>query len=107
MSLYRIIYTSAAIEEFAETSLEELMKIAVSNNLTCQVTGLLLYSSGSFMQVLEGSKTAVLDIFLRIEEYERHGNIFVLEEGYIEKRDFGRFSMGFRTLGKEAVKEYP
>lgn len=54
--MYHLIYTSYAIEPFDEAKLIELLKKARENNRLLDITGMLLYVNGKFMQVLEGKR---------------------------------------------------
>jgi hypothetical protein len=66
------------------------------------VTGLLLYMDGNFIQALEGEKEEVLSTHERIANDPRHRGLITLLQGDIEKRDFGDWSMGFRSLDKDS-----
>ena len=64
--LIHCIYTSAAVGEFTESDIMELLTIAKDNNAKLDVTGMLLYDSGSFFQILEGKASAVETLFRKI-----------------------------------------
>ena len=57
---------------------------------------LLLYADGNVMQVLEGEKAVVLELFQTIKLDKRHSGIFVLVEQEIAARQFASWSMGFK-----------
>jgi hypothetical protein len=67
------------------------------------VTGVLLYQSGSFMQVLEGEPAIVEQIFAKIQRDPRHRDVLVLLRGNIETRNFGDWSMGFVDVRASAI----
>ena len=94
-NLHRLIYVSAARDEMSTQELDGLLAIARRNNTAASVTGLLLYHDGSFFQVLEGPKDAVMRIFSTIERDPRHGRVIVLQTKTAEARAFPNWSMGY------------
>jgi hypothetical protein len=99
MALIHLVYVSSACGDLDDAELDHILASAVRRNSQQQVTGILLYVGGNFMQVLEGEATAVDEVFAHIERDPRHTNIIVLEREPIPERSFGRWSMGFRRLG--------
>lgn len=100
MSLVQLLYVSSATSDDLQD--EELLKIldsSVSNNTKLGITGMLLYSRGTFMQVLEGSEEAINEVYRRICQDPRHHNVQTLYRDKIQHRDFPQWSMGFRKLG--------
>lgn len=57
--MFRLIYVSSATAPFTEQQLEELLQESRRNNLSADITGMLLYREGKFMQTLEGPEVAV------------------------------------------------
>jgi hypothetical protein len=56
-------------------------------NHEANVTGVLVYHDGNFLQALEGDETAIRAIFSRIEKDPRHGDVRVLHSnGSLGKR---------------------
>lgn len=92
---HRLIYVSAAREEMSDQKLDGILAIARRNNEAAGVTGLLLYHDGSFFQVLEGPKDAVMGIFSMIERDHRHAGVIVLQTKTAETRAFPTWSMGY------------
>lgn len=107
MALIHLIYVSAAAHEFSTAELDRLLAQAARNNSGDQLTGMLLYAGGSFMQVLEGEEDAVDRTFARISRDGRHGSIMVLEREPIEARAFPEWHMGFRRLGSDDSARHP
>jgi hypothetical protein len=68
---------------------------------------MLLYASGSFLQVLEGDEAAIDEVFARISADDRHHNIVVIARERVAARDFGAWSMGFRGVNADDVKALP
>ncbi len=61
------------------------------------VSGMLLYKSGSFLQVLEGEAGDVEALIATIERDPRHEDVRILRKD-AGPRQFGEWSMGFQNL---------
>ncbi|MGA2685989.1 MAG: BLUF domain-containing protein [Verrucomicrobiota bacterium] len=106
-SLYRIVYTSTATEPLGRTELMELLKGSVRRNTRAGITGLLLYQGGAFMQVLEGEKAALVELFEKISHDPRHRHIIRLIQGPIQERYFPNSAMAFRDLDSPELRRLP
>ena len=94
--MHQIVYTSSARHEFSPADLEKLLVSARMHNKAVGVTGMLVFHDGAFLQALEGEKRAVNEIFARIQNDPRHGDLAVLYRGPgPEQRVFGEWSLGF------------
>ena len=93
--VYQLVYISRATGEMNDQQLGEILSIARSKNATVDVSGMLLYQSGSFIQVLEGDEADVDRIFAKIEGDSRHSDAQVLLRGHVEERAFDGWSMGY------------
>ncbi len=85
----------------------DLLAKARENNTQLDVTGMLVYHDGNFLQVLEGSEAAVQSLFDTIRQDERHGSVIKLFERSIQQRQFKDWSMAFRQLDDAAVRALP
>jgi hypothetical protein len=93
-----IVYVSSASRSFDERELLRMLKTFQVNNTKSNISGLLLYKGGNFMQAIEGPKTAVQALFERIQKDPRHTGVFKLLERPITEREFSNFSMGFQNV---------
>ncbi|MEM7519108.1 MAG: BLUF domain-containing protein, partial [Planctomycetota bacterium] len=102
--VYRLIYSSIATVAFSSPELVELLRRSRISNAERGITGMLLYHSGSFLQVLEGEREEVESLFRKIERDPRHGGTLILvkETG---PRTFGEWSMGFAELDAQTLNE--
>ena len=91
-----------------------LLRTSRSNNERSGLTGLLVYSRGSFLQVLEGRESSVDATFERILTDPRHSACEIVREERIFEPDFGEWLMGFwsneisspqRAVGMVSVTE--
>lgn len=107
--MFRLVYVSSAAEPFSQNELLDLLTKARAKNHRLDVTGMLLYKDGNFMQVLEGEETVVRGLFESIERDARHFGVIVLleefvqEESEIEGRAFADWSMGFRNFADPEI----
>lgn len=104
MQLTQIIYTSRIDPQLAlsaqtlSNALAEIHRISQRNNARCDVSGLLLYSKGHFLQVLEGRATTLERIYQKIAADPRHSDIESLCRTPIVDRNFGNWNMGLLDL---------
>lgn len=66
-----LVYVSSAVKLFSSAELQQLLRGARENNSSRDITGMLLYKDGNFMQVLEGEKEPVLALRDRISRDPR------------------------------------
>ena len=102
MKLIQLIYVSAALKLFAPAELRELLRLARIKNQRLDVTGMLLYHQGSFLQVLEGPASAVNPLLETIEADQRHHKLMLLLRREIEARNFADWKMGFVDVAAQS-----
>ena len=103
--MYYLIYVSYATAKMDVNDLRDLAKKCHQNNIEKDITGMLVYLDGKFLQVLEGNKGDVEKLFAHISTDPRHEKVRILIEGDIEKRNFEGWSMGFKMLDKQVFKD--
>jgi hypothetical protein len=92
--MLQIIYSSSARAPFTPEALDALLAKARVRNDRNKVTGMLLYHSGFFLQVLEGPEAGLIEIFSSIQRDVRH-TPSIQHRKYIDEREFQSWSMGF------------
>ena len=98
VDIISLIYVSSETKLFSDRDLVGLLAVCNRKNQSIDVTGMLLYKDGMFMQVLEGPKDVVQALYSHIEKDPRHRGAVKLLEETITKREFKEWSMGFRNL---------
>lgn len=93
--LLQVIYVSSAVRPMSDDELLALLQRSRENNARVDVTGLLLYHDGNFMQALEGSAPAVDALHAKIGQDCRHVGMLTLLRRPIAQREFADWSMGF------------
>lgn len=101
--MYYLVYTSEAERHMSEKDLEQLLFQSQRNNRQYGITGLLLYTDQKFVQVIEGEKRDILNLFKNIKSDIRHKNVKVLIQGTIGERRYAQWSMGYNSLFPEEV----
>jgi hypothetical protein len=102
--MYRLVYVSSAVNLFTDEQLAQLLEVSRRNNTAADITGMLLYVEGNFIQVLEGDETVVMTTHQRIAKDPRHCGLITLLQGREGEREFTDWSMGFRKVeGSEAA----
>jgi hypothetical protein len=104
MALIQLIYVSSDSRQLDRGDIAKMLESAVRHNAANDVTGMLLYYSGNFMQVLEGEETAIDEVMSRISADDRHQDIMEISRKTISSRDFSEWSMGFHGVSAKDVK---
>ena len=99
--LYHLVYQSVATTFLGESELGHILTHSRAWNSAHGLSGVLLFSAGDIMQVLEGSREEVEYIFDRISRDARHANVVKLSDGPIVRRQFEQWSMGFKAVRPE------
>jgi hypothetical protein len=105
--LTHLTYVSSATKLLPVEALRGLLDQARSNNERDDITGMLLYRDGNFMQTIEGPELAISALHSKLEADPRHAGVSVLLTGEREDRRFDGWSMGFRDLGDVAPSDTP
>ena len=104
-SVYQVLYRSRATRPLGEAQLQELLEYSRAYNARYQITGLLLYSDGRFVQVLEGDEAPVRALFARIQQDSRHTQVVTLREGPGPQRRFADWQMAFGHVAAPALDQ--
>lgn len=99
--LKTICYISDSQRPNSLDDLNALYEKARENNSKFNITGILIYKSGNFLQVLEGEHKTVDNTFERIAADSRHKNIFKVINTPIDQRIFQDYNFGFTIINKK------
>jgi hypothetical protein len=94
--LVRLLYASraAAPAAAAAEELGAILRQSKANNPPAGITGVLCCSDNMYLQVLEGGRTAVNQLYNRIVADPRHKDVELLSYQQIGERHFAGWSMG-------------
>jgi len=104
MALISLVYVSFANGEVSEEELKGILVKSRENNQKRNVTGMLLYRGGFFIQALEGEEDDVNAIYDVIKRDDRHRSLLVVYKTTIKSRSFNDWSMGFNVIDDETLK---
>lgn len=102
MALVELIYHSRAAEPLEETAIAELALSAAARNDELRLTGFLAAADGWFLQVLEGDRATVSELYHRIAVDPRHRELTLMRVRPIHARRFDRWNMG--VAGESALE---
>lgn len=103
--MHQIIYFSSSKKYLNPEEISELLSKSRENNLKNNITGVLLYFNGDFLQVIEGPKVALLELFEDIKKDERHTGILTVFNKTIKERHFPNWNMGFSHTDYEKLRK--
>jgi hypothetical protein len=98
--LVRLMYASRAVPAVDQEELLAILRKSKANNARSGVTGALCYSEGVFIQVLEGGRSAVNQLYNSIVADARHSDVVLLSYEEIDERRFAGWSMGQVNLSR-------
>jgi inhibitor of KinA sporulation pathway (predicted exonuclease) len=101
-----ILYLSTASHLMKEDELVSLLQVSRNNNKRKGLSGMLLYSEGTFIQLLEGDEDQLKSTYQAIEKDRRHYNIIKMLDGESSERHFPEWTMGFKSANAEEMEEF-
>jgi len=99
------VYVSSAHKLLGDHELLELLQVARKNNERRDITGMLLYRDGNFLQILEGPASAVDELLDKIKRDARHHGVILMSRRGVEERQFSEWQMAFRNMSKSHTAE--
>jgi hypothetical protein len=96
--MFYLLYASTSVKPFSDSDLTNLLTESRENNSRLDITGMLLYKEGSFLQVLEGDQVEVKGLYMKITRDPRHYFPSLIFEGFNDDRQFPDWSMGFQNI---------
>jgi Sensors of blue-light using FAD len=101
-----ITYVSSAVFAFNETTLLDLVGQCQRNNERLGITGILVYSDGNFIQVIEGADLVTHALYDRIALDARHRAVNTVAQQQIDSREFQGWSMAYNILPPKALRTH-
>ena len=97
--LVRLLYASRAVDA-SPAAIEAVLTSARQHNHESGITGILCYGGGTFLQAIEGGRSAINDLYAHIVRDPRHKEVVLLHYEEISERRFGGWTMGQVNLSK-------
>jgi len=98
--LVRLLYASRAAAPLTDSVVDTILEQSRHNNPQQGITGILCYSGEQFIQVLEGGRDEVCELFNAIVRDPRHAGVRILSYEEIAERRFGGWTMGKVEVNK-------
>lgn len=106
MALYQLIYQSKESRKLTNQDFSDLLTVSRRNNENQHITGCLFYNGGWLIQVLEGQKEQVENLYQKIKKDDRHKECNLLHFEHADKRTFSKWTMGMINLDTEKGSKY-
>ena len=105
--MFSLVFSSRAFRSLNHDDLFLLLAQSRKNNQSHNITGVLLYSHSRFIQLIEGEKDDVLELYSKIKNDIRHKEIRLILTDDIEERIFSDWSMGFSDADETEKHNIP
>jgi hypothetical protein len=93
MKLTSVTYTSLARLDLQASDLEDIHRTARDRNALDGITGLLVFNGTHFLQIIEGSASAIEDLVERLRVDPRHTGFEIRDRRKVDARSFPDWSM--------------
>ncbi|MGA7268178.1 MAG: BLUF domain-containing protein [Hyphomicrobiales bacterium] len=98
--IVRCLYASRAAAPLKPAVIEGILEQSRTQNPPRGITGILCYSGDVFIQVLEGGRDEVCELFNAIVRDQRHTHVRLLAYDEIRERKFSNWTMGHVDLSR-------
>ena len=103
--MHRIIYLSSSTGHLSLEEINALLLQSRKFNAKNEISGVLLYIDGDFLQVIEGQKEVITTLFEKIKKDTRHKGIITVFNDQLVERQFPDWSMGFGYSDFERLRK--
>ncbi len=101
--VYELTYESVARLDLLTSDIDEILKTSRARNRQSGITGCLVYYNRRFIQILEGDKQAVQELYKKIEKDNRHRQVRIIAENPVVNRTFPEWGMMYFPLDERNV----
>ena len=98
--LVRCLYASRPVDPMNGALLDGILEQSRRNNPRQGITGILCVADDLYIQLLEGGRDEVCEIFNAIVRDDRHRQVRILSYEEISERRFGNWSMGHVSISR-------
>ena len=102
--MYTSQYTGSA--EDMPTDVSHILTSARTNNPNQNITGVLFFDEGKFIQVLEGEDANIHELLEDIKKDSRHQDVKVLMDQSIDQRELDNWNMRAFNLTSTSNKDW-
>ncbi|MBO3099953.1 BLUF domain-containing protein [Gelidibacter pelagius] len=104
--MYQLNYRSTSRPGLGFEDLEAILEEAIATNSARNISGCLIYHNDSFVQILEGNKEDVLQVYEKIKADDRHHTVTLLWKNHVDHRFFEEWHMAYYRPDDKNVKEF-
>jgi len=104
--MYELFISTFARRAMSASEIKSVVLKLSARNISCGLTGILIYNEGEFYQILEGEKEAILKIKDEIKDDKLHGAVHVIWEGDIAERGYRNWGLApsmMQLIGLDSV----
>ncbi|HEA21367.1 hypothetical protein LCGC14_0708390 [marine sediment metagenome] len=101
--IYELTYESVAEDDVSIDEINKILTASRANNKHIDITGCLVYYNRRFIQILEGTKEKVLDLYNKIEKDSRHREVRIIAENPTGERTFPEWGMAYFPIDDNFV----
>jgi Sensors of blue-light using FAD len=92
--LVRLLYVSRSVKPITSVDVDALLGQCRKNNPNSGITGVLCFSEQYYLQVIEGGRRAVNELYNYIAKDPRHSEVTTLHYEEVTERLYGSWTMG-------------
>lgn len=100
-----LAYVSRQSFILSNDDISQLLETCRTNNSNTNITGMLIYFDGTFVQFIEGPENNIDQLFQKIKKDKRHQDVVLLIDGIHKEREFSNWSMAYRKLSSEETAQ--
>lgn len=93
--IFHLVYLSHAKEGISYSDIQNILNSSKKYNEKNEISGVLIFREGYFLQLLEGEQDHVLETIGRIIQDRRHHHFQVIIEATSNQRIFNSWTMNF------------
>ncbi len=92
---YQLTYKSEPFPWITIADINDILQLSRKYNALKHLSGCLIYSKNLFVQILEGDRETIEELYGRIQIDKRHFNVQLLLTENAEKRIFSNWAMAY------------
>ncbi|WP_052467158.1 BLUF domain-containing protein [Psychroserpens damuponensis] len=102
---YTIIYQSKANKNLQVSEIDAMLLKAKRFNKARHITGCIVYHNHQFIQIIEGEKSEIINLYAKIKKDSRHNSVLTLVETATTQTLWDDWSMAFYKFTGDAIKD--
>ncbi|MDR6302042.1 BLUF domain-containing protein [Mesonia maritima] len=93
-----ICYVSTVSPGLSQDEIEQILLLSQLKNNNAHINGLLLFSNGSFLQIIEGESSIIDNLWKNINYDRRHFNLIKIFEQDVVQENFEDYHSDFVSI---------